>query len=143
MYDVLEVAKYIIHKCDKERWFVSNLSLQKLLYFVQAEFLVATNAPCFNEDIVARDYGPVIPEVYHKYKLYGSYHIPVIKNELDSIGICSTDRKMIDGILKECSNYSSTYLVKLTQNQDPWRKAYSPYYEMVISKKSIKEFFQN
>ena len=39
MYSALEIAKYIIDKCTKDRCPVSNLQLQKILYYVQREFL--------------------------------------------------------------------------------------------------------
>lgn len=42
MYSALTVAGYIIKRCSDTHKPASNLKLQKLLYFVQAEFLVGT-----------------------------------------------------------------------------------------------------
>jgi len=56
---------------------VSNLKLQKILYFIQAEFLVVKGIPCFEEEIIAWGFGPVVLEVYHEYKVYGAAGIPV------------------------------------------------------------------
>ena len=39
MYSALNIAKYIIDKCTRERYPVSNLQLQKILYYIQREFL--------------------------------------------------------------------------------------------------------
>lgn len=39
MYSALNMAKYIIDKCTKDRYPISNLQLQKILYYVQREFL--------------------------------------------------------------------------------------------------------
>lgn len=39
MYSALLVAKHIIRRCDELGRTISNLKLQKILYFVQAEFL--------------------------------------------------------------------------------------------------------
>jgi len=140
MYDVLIVAKYIIKRCNELDRTISNLKLQKLLYFVQAEFLVSTGDPCFNESIEAWDFGPVVPVVYHKYKVYGSASIPFINRRwIDTIS--DSAKELIDGIVDECSQYSAATLVEITHNQDPWKDAYQPYSNNVITKRSIKRFF--
>lgn len=43
-YDVLEVSRHIINYSNRMRYGVSNLKLQKLLYFVQAYFLAFTES---------------------------------------------------------------------------------------------------
>lgn len=53
MYDALEVSQYIIDYCREKKYCMSNLKLQKVLYYVQAEFLVVTNKPCFKDKIEA------------------------------------------------------------------------------------------
>ena len=76
MYSAKEVARYIIdYSCDQGRT-VSNLRLQKLLYFVQVEFLVNRGKACFKDEIHAWHYGPVVPEVYYEYRMYGPSTIP-------------------------------------------------------------------
>ena len=60
---VLDVSRYIINYCNENYYLISNLKLQKILYFVQAFFLEAKNEECFREEIEAWDFGPVIPEV--------------------------------------------------------------------------------
>ena len=54
-YTALEIAKYIISTCSKKNRPISNLKLQKLLYFVQAAFLSMTekHEPCFSDEIQA------------------------------------------------------------------------------------------
>lgn len=76
MYDALDVAKYIINYERSRGRTVSNLRLQKLLYFVQAQFLVTTQRACFCDEMEAWDFGPVVPNVYHVYKAYGSSSLP-------------------------------------------------------------------
>lgn len=76
MYSAYDVAHYIIQKFNEMNKAISNLKLQKVLYFIQAEFLVDINKPCFFEEIEAWDFGPVVPTVYRKYKIYGSANIP-------------------------------------------------------------------
>lgn len=48
MYSVLDVARYVVARSNRAGT-ISNLKLQKVLYFIQAEFLVVQNMPCFAE----------------------------------------------------------------------------------------------
>lgn len=141
MYSALDVSKYIIKRCNEKGSTVSNLKLQKILYFVQAEFLVSTGKACFPEEIEAWDFGPVVPEVYHRYKMYGSANIPYMGRGC-SVRFLPKDKELMDGIIDECSKYSASALVEITHSQDPWRKAYRPYMGNVIKKQSIKQYFE-
>lgn len=142
MYSAIDIAIYIIWYCKNHGYTISNLKLQKILYFVQAEFLVSAGAPCFYQDIEAWDFGPVIPEVYHEFKIYGSSGIPKSEGNNSNILILNRDKKMINEIVDECANYSASYLVEITHNQDPWNDAYERYCNNVISNDSIKEYFE-
>ena len=53
MYRALDVAEYVIRKANAIDDPISNLKLQKILYFIQAEFLITKNRPCFREEIEA------------------------------------------------------------------------------------------
>lgn len=64
MYNVLDVCRYVINYSNDKDYDISNLKLQKLLYFIQAYFLINKNETCFNETIEAWDFGPVIPKAY-------------------------------------------------------------------------------
>lgn len=80
-YDVLDVCRYVIGYCNANDYPISNLKLQKLLYFIQAYFLTQLGRPCFAEDIEAWDFGPVVPEAYHQYKQFGAGSIPYVFND--------------------------------------------------------------
>lgn len=141
-YSAIEIAKYIISYCIKNNMPISNLKLQKILYFVQAEFLVTKNKPCFYEDIEAWDFGPVIPVVYHKYEIFGSANFPYnIDCTINTI-IANKDIELINEIIDITAPYSSPQLVSVTQKQSPWLQAYYTLtHNHIISNESIKEFF--
>lgn len=141
MYNVLDVARYVLAYCKEQGYIMSNLKLQKVLYFIQAEFLISRGTSCFKEKIEAWAFGPVVPEVYHEYKIFGSSNI--IGNFLESgRPISRPDRELINGMVDACDRYSASELVTLTHNQDPWRNAYQKYYNNVISIDSIEEYFR-
>ncbi len=141
MYRALSVARYIIERCHSKNRSISNLKLQKILYFVQAEFLVSRGHPCFAEQIEAWDFGPVVPEVYQKYKIFGSSNIPVFGRPTNAVVIRNDDQEIINDIVDECARYSASALVDITHHQLPWLDAYVPGYNNVISQSSIKNYF--
>lgn len=74
MYSALEIAKYVINKCTVDRHPISNLQLQKILYYIQRSFLRAGTI-AFSDEIEAWQVGPVVREVYNKYCGFGSLKI--------------------------------------------------------------------
>lgn len=157
-YKALDISRYIINYSNQKNYGVSNLKLQKLLYFVQAEFLAYSDdkAPCFDEEIEAWGFGPVVPCVYQAFKQYGSGNIPSIteyteitdtwqisKKTFSKNIIKARDRKKIADIIEGLSEYSATALVSITHNQAPWMNSYEKGMNNVITKRSIQEYFEN
>lgn len=140
MYSALLVSRYIIQHCNEIGTTISNLKLQKILYFVQAEFLVDTGKPCFFEKIEAWVYGPVVPIVYNEYKAYGNANIPWSNNNKNET-VLIDDIKRINAIVDEAKKYSAFQLVEITHHQTPWISAFKPGKNNVISIESIRMFF--
>src|SRR5260221_3271487 len=70
MISCFDVADYFIRLANETGSFISNLKLQKLVYYAQAWHLGIKGAPLFQEDFQAWVHGPVIPELYQKYKSF-------------------------------------------------------------------------
>lgn len=80
---VLKNAKYIISFFSKREYSVTNLKLQKLLYFLEALYMVETNEDyLYNEDFYAWNFGPVSNIVYNEYKFFGKMRI-VLKDKIE------------------------------------------------------------
>ena len=141
-YSALEVARYIIHHEAQQGRTVSNLRLQKLLYFVQAQFVVnATDGqPCFKDRMEAWDFGPVVPKVYRAYRYYGSAVIPY--DDCEQTSISSADGHLIDAMLNHCAKYSTPALVDITHAQDPWKNAYRNGFDNEITPAAIRTYFK-
>lgn len=71
MYSAMAVANFIIDTCSKMKDPVSNLRLQKLLYFVWVDYYRETGQKLFYDSMYAWQLGPVVPEVYYEYCTYG------------------------------------------------------------------------
>ena len=141
VYSALEIAKYKIYREYNNGHIISNLKLQKVLYFIQAEFLVVNNCPCFKEDIVATDFGPVVLEVFHKYAVYGGSGIPYLKKD-EFFLIGKDDLEMIDRVIDELRGYGASTLTLITLRQTPWKKSYVRSRKKTISCKLIKKYFE-
>lgn len=145
MYSAKDVARYVLgYYCFKRNFYCSNLKLQRILYFLQANHLIITGKPLFYEEIEAKDFGPVIRSVYFEYRAYGGGLIPfyALDNKDWDRRIQKKDTKIMDPFLDKLENYSSTTLLELIQNQTPWEKAYESYDDHIIKKEDLIDFFK-
>lgn len=138
-YSALEVAKYVINHEHNEDRPITNLRLQKLLYFVQAKVLVETGEPCFEDEMEAWEYGPVVPIVYEAYKKYGN--LPIIEEQQITEKIKASIQNNIGEILNYFGSTPTFGLVQITHGQTPWIEAKKHGLHSKISAESIKDFF--
>ena len=157
-YDVLEICRYVIKYSNDMGYGVSNLKLQKLLYFIQVTWVVRRHASCFDEDIVAWDFGPVVPRAYREYKSYGGmdiytrdkYWYEDPKNPWNSrwiaypeCTITDQDKDLINKVVDHFRGYSATSMLRLTHQQSPWIDAYKKGNGTVITNESLWEYFHD
>lgn len=130
----IEIARYFISLDDDEG--ISNLKLQKLLYYAQGLSLALSGKELFKDDVCAWTHGPVCPDVYHEYKRFGSSPIqddtppPELKPEQEAL---------LDEVYEVFGQYSAWKLRNMTHEEDPWVE-----YEKTagrIPKKKLKEYF--
>lgn len=75
------IAKFIITYLTSIGAPISNLHLQKMLYFLQRNFIEEFDTTLFGDDIEAWQYGPVTPSVYRVYSGYGAMKIDAMYEE--------------------------------------------------------------
>lgn len=75
MLDPRAVANYILDLAAREQLSITNLSLNKVVYFVHALYMSRTGRPLVDAKIEAWQYGPVFREVYHEFKSCGDKSI--------------------------------------------------------------------
>ncbi|MGB0664202.1 MAG: Panacea domain-containing protein [Pontibacterium sp.] len=118
---------------------ISNLKLQKLAYYAQGFYSAIFNKPLFPEDIAAWTHGPVVPELYHQYKQFGSNPIPPI-NALDTHSLTKDEFELIEEVYEVFGQYSAWKLRNMTHEEPPWID-----YEAeasVIPQKAITDYFK-
>lgn len=140
MYDVKEIADWFLAyndfmKTNQGADGISNLKLQKLLYYAQSAFLALKNTPLFSNDIVAWNHGPVIEEIYHKYKEYGFNDI----DKFDEVKIDEDTEKLLTEVYNVFGEYSAWGLRNLTHTEKPWLSTNK---NSIISQELMKESFK-
>ena len=93
-----ELSRYIVDKCIADGNPVTNMQLQKILYYIQKEFL-KNGSQAFPDSIEAWAWGAVIPNVYYDFCGFGS--MPISFNYSNVIELSSDDSKVINKIIEE------------------------------------------
>lgn len=99
---------------------ITNLKLQKLLYYAQGLHLAIHNGvPLFSEKVLAWEHGPVVENVYHDYKINGSQIIerPETKSNLEE-----SQLEFIKEIWKIFGQFSAWKLREMTHEESPWKE---------------------
>lgn len=113
-----EVALYVINKTEE----ITNLKLQKTIFFIQQWYLSFFRIPLFVEEAEAWRHGPVYPSLYHKYKKYGK--APLDKCQIEHfVHLSEEEIKFIDSVGGIFLDYSVDFLVRLSHEELPWKQA--------------------
>lgn len=118
--------------------YISNLKLQKLLYYAQGCFLAVTDKPLFSDEIVAWQHGPVVECVYHEYKANGANGIH-FTDDFDFSEFTDQENELLKEVYDTFGQYSAWKLRDMTHSETPWKTTEQ---SKVISKEKIKEYFK-
>lgn len=98
-YSAIDIANYVVNKCSSDNIPISNLQLQKILYYLQLHFLKNEHSILFSDEIEAWPFGPVVRKVYYKFCGFGS--MPIYELTDDSIEFEPEVKNAIDEIVEE------------------------------------------
>jgi uncharacterized phage-associated protein len=125
--EVKKVASYFIDKSSvlDENNDLTNLKLQKMLYYAQVEYIKSNGEKLFDDDIEAWQYGPVVRSVYEWLKECGAYTITSFDIPIDMEGLTGEIESFLDKIWRKYNKYSAWYLVEATHNpKSAWSVVY-------------------
>lgn len=121
MYNAIELAKYVVTRCVNADNPISNLQLQKILYYIQLEFS-HNGRQAFGDAIEAWQFGPVVPNVYYYFCGYGAMPIT---NTYYGVSIESDDECIINPIVDKKSRLNPWDMVEETHKANgAWDQVY-------------------
>lgn len=140
-YNAIDVANYIVDYVNNSlgKKNLTPIKLQKIMYYVYVHCLVKHDVKLFNEPIEKWKFGPVISDVYHSFKVYGTNHIDSFINRYDftdqteggfSFKVISFDKDEIEAspVISEIQSTITKLidkgpfeLVEMTHREDPWK----------------------
>lgn len=144
-YPALTIAKWFIAWASAEDEELSNLKLQKLLYYAQGHYLAQRGVPLFQEDIQAWAHGPVVPRVYREFKEFGA--TPIALADADAFRWDDVDpdtAEFLGQLWNTYGGYSAGRLRRMTHDETPWRQSWRGDDERgtVIAPTSMTEYFR-
>lgn len=114
-----DVSSYILFLASKQGIHVSNLKLQKLMYYSQGFCLGLTKKPLFEAEIKAWDHGPVVEPLYYQYKIYGKSALPTPLQFDDSV-FDAIQKEIISSVFNTLGKKSAWELREMTHRETTW-----------------------
>lgn len=147
------LAKYFISLSNETGSLISNLKLQKLMFYAQAWHLALFEERLIDNEFQAWVHGPVLPNSYREFRQFGWK--PIINEDLNQDFIdnfCSNvvdqqQCELLNDVVEEYFGLTAFQLERLTHSEDPWiiaRKGLAPDEpsENVISDDSMIDYYQ-
>ncbi|NEU76725.1 DUF4065 domain-containing protein [Hassallia byssoidea VB512170] len=124
MIDCLNAARYFIIRAyeDGMEAEMTNMKVQKLLYYSQSLHLALYDEPLFDEEIQAWRYGPVCPPAYRFYSEFEAKQLPIPSKEF-LLQVADDKKKLLEEIWEYFGSYHAYLLSDMTHLEFPWKKA--------------------
>ena len=135
-----DIANYFLSLLDDNAGdVITNLKMQKLVYYAQGFALAILGRPIFIENIEAWLHGPVVPELYYAFKQYGNQPLPPPSDDWDLHAFSEEEKNLLNNVYETYGQFSAWRLRDMTHEELPWRN--TPV-NGVISHNIMKEYFQ-
>lgn len=140
-YTAEQIAEWFLNRNRREMNFedseyITNLKLQKLLYYAQGKYYEKKGCALFDDDFQAWEHGPVIKKIYDLYEKNGANGI---KYEKDfDVEIDEETEEVLEEVYHDYAKYSAWMLRNMTHSEMPWLTTNK---NEIITKTKIKEQF--
>lgn len=144
-----DVAKFFLVYAskDEEAELITNLKLQKLVYYAQGFHLALFDKVLFNEKILAWRHGPVVREVYDEFKEYKDQPIK-FSNAFNEVmeKFFDEQKDFLSEVYQVYGQYTAWRLRDMTHEESPWieasRKVKEPQENIEITPEALTSFFK-
>ena len=141
--DALKVANYLVAFSLRHGDPISNLKLQKLLYYAEGWYLAFFSKSLFSADIQAWPRGPV---VYPVWKHFSGYRWKPISRPIQIPSVSPRVETHIKELMSAYGDFSAYNLERMTHQETPWIEARQGLQDdersnRIISREAMKVFF--
>lgn len=146
MAKIKDVARLLVLLAqERDGDLMTQLRLQKMLFFVQGWHLARHGVPLFDAPIQAWELGPVSTEIRSEYFQCKNQGIEIPEDEKENVQLAEISKLELETILdvfNEYDKYSTGTLVNMTHMSEPWKKHYDKATKChVIPVDDIRDFF--
>ncbi|WP_281636136.1 Panacea domain-containing protein [Flavobacterium marginilacus] len=152
MKNINQICDYVILRLKQEEDMpLSNIKLQKLLYYIQAWSLALKNEKSFDGDFQAWVHGPVNRQIYDRFNptkyLFSEISLNDIQDKEIATKLNESEISHINKVLEVYAPYSGVELEEMSHKEEPWisaRKGYAPNQrcEEIIDEKLLGDYFR-
>jgi len=136
-----DVANYFLVLVDREAGdSITQLKLQKLVYFAQGVSLALLDRPLFSEHVEAWAHGTVVPALYRQFRTFEYNAIPA-PGEIDFDLYSRQQKELIYKVYAVYGEHTASYLRNLTHTHQIWRDAMSGK-DKIIDQHKMQNFFK-
>jgi len=156
-YSAKAVANAFLDIAESEGEKISPMKIQKLVYIAHGWALGLLSEPFISEEIEAWKYGPVIQDLYHEFKRYGSGDIchkatdisldnrslKIVKQEPCLSPEDSDALELVNRVWQEYGRFTGPELSNITHMKDtPWDITYNGEHQRVIANSVIEKHYK-
>jgi uncharacterized phage-associated protein len=135
-----QVAKYLLSlQSEEDGDCISNLKLQKLVYYCQGLYLAMEGKPLFADPIEAWAHGPVVRSLYAEYRDYKSTPIPIPENGGDEL--TENEKDFVREVYDVFGQFSAWRLREMTHDERPYKETPQTG-SAIIDLKLMESFFK-
>jgi uncharacterized phage-associated protein len=129
MFDVRAVGNLVLDVARSRGIDVTNMALNKIVFFVHSDYLVEKNRPLVRAKIEAWKHGPVFRELYHEFKNWDDLPIrgrakrvnPETGDVEEAKADFGTEEQYIRDLIDRYVHFSAAYLRALSHRPGgPW-----------------------
>ncbi len=144
MLKAKDVAEWFINWAvsDEDSSDLTNMKLQKVLYYAQGHHLAQYGTSLFPEQIEAWSHGPVVASVYGSYKDFGS--APVVSKDFNFNwdNFTPEQHRYLATIWNSYGGFTAAKLRNMTHDEAPWKENFRENENRkVIPVSDIKKYF--
>lgn len=141
-YCALDVAEYVLKYCHEKGIKVTHLQLQKILYFLNGEWIRKKSDFLIDDDFYAWQMGPVIRKVYNHYAVNGGLSINPDNEYQYEHELSDEDKTELNPFIEKYAKMTAWVLVDMSHQTDPWINTTELFgNKSRISKNSIRKYF--